>query len=179
MTQTIDPTRLIGDLIREGVVIARTGALCRVQIGDIESGEIPWLTGRAGSATIWSPPSIGEQVLVLSGEGDLARAIVLAGLFSDAHPAPADDESTRIVFSDGTILQYDPAERHLNATVRGGSITFEADDVVVIGTLTVMGSVEVSETLTAGVDVVGGGKSLKNHKHTLVQPGQGVSGAPQ
>ncbi|WP_294319708.1 phage baseplate assembly protein V [uncultured Sphingomonas sp.] len=171
-------TRLIGDLIREGVVIARTGALCRVQIGDIESGDIPWLAGRAGKATIWSPPSIGEQVAVLCGEGDLARAIVLPGLFSDAHPAPADDDSTRIVFDDGTTLQYDPVERHLNATVPGGSITFEADDVLVIGSLTVMGKVEVSETVTAS-DVIGGGKSLKGHKHTLVQPGQGVSGAPQ
>lgn len=179
MAEPIDIPRLIGDLIREGVVIARTGALCRVQIGDIETPDIPWLAGRAGSATIWSPPSIGEQVLVLCGEGDLARAIVLPGLFSDAHPAPADDESTRIVFSDGTILQYDPAERHLNATVPGGSITFEANDVLVIGNLTVMGSVEISETLTASEDVVGGGKSLKGHKHTLVQPGQGFSGAPQ
>ena len=172
-------TRLIGDLIREGVVIARDGALCRGAIGDIETPDIPWLTGRAGKATIWSPPSIGEQVLVLSGEGDLARAIVLPGLYSDAHPAPANDDSTRIVFDDGTILQYDPAERHLNATVLGGSITFEADNVLVIGTLTVMGSVEVSEKLTAGEDVVGGGKSLKGHKHLGVQPGQGVSGAPQ
>ncbi len=116
---------------------------------------------------------------MLCGEGDLARAFVLPGLFSDAHPAPADDESTRIVFDDGTTLQYDPAQRHLNATVPGGSIAFEADEVVVLGTLTVIGNVEVSKTLTAGEDVVGGGKSLKSHKHTLVQPGQGVSGAPQ
>ncbi|WP_288413494.1 phage baseplate assembly protein V [uncultured Sphingomonas sp.] len=179
MTQPVDLPRLIGDLIREGVVIARTGALCRVRIGDIESGDIPWLAGRAGKATIWSPPSIGEQVAVLCGEGDLARAIVLPGLFSDAHPAPADDDSTRIVFDDGTMLQYDPAERHLNATVPGGSITFEADDVVVLGNLTVIGAVEVSKTVTATDDVVGGGKSLKSHKHTLVQPGQGVSGGPQ
>lgn len=179
MVQPVDPTRLIGDLIREAVVVARDGALCRVAIGDIESGDIPWLAGRAGKATIWSPPSIGEQVLVLCGEGDLARAIVLPGLFSDAHPAPATDDSTRIVFDDGTVLEYDPVERHLNASVPGGSITFEADDVVVLGNLTVMGSVEVSKTLTASDDVVGGGKSLKGHKHTLVQPGQGVSGAPQ
>ena len=179
MSQPFDLPRLIGDLIREGVVIARNGALCRVAIGEIETPDIPWLAGRAGSARIWSPPSIGEQVLVLCGEGDLARAIVLPGLFSDAHPAPADDDATRIVFEDGTILQYDPAERHLNATVPGGSITLEADDVVVLGNLTVMGSIEVSKTLTASDDVIGGGKSLKGHKHKLVQPGQGISGEPQ
>lgn len=179
MADPVDIPRLIGDLIREGDVIERVGAHCRVRIGEIETGFIPWLAGRAGNATIWSPPSIGEQVAVLCGEGDLARAIVLPGLFSDAHPAPADDDSTRIVFDDGTEILYDPAQRHLSATVPGGSATIEADDIALIGRVTIMGDVEVSGSINATGDVVGSGKSLKGHTHTGVQTGGGFSGPPQ
>ncbi len=167
-------TRLIGDLIREGVVVARVGALCRVQIGDIESGDIPWLAGRAGSATIWSPPSIGEQVLVLCGEGDLARAIVLPGLFSDAHPAPADDDSFSVTFNDGARIGYDPAKGEAMVALSDGTRL-----AVMPGKVRIDADLEVTGKVTADVDVIGGGKSLKGHRHTLVQPGQGVSGAPQ
>lgn len=40
------------------------------------------------------------------------------------------------------------------------------------------GDVKVAGTLTATTDVIGGGVSLKNHKHTLTQPGTGQSGVP-
>ena len=166
--------RLIGDLIREGVVIARNGALCRVRIGDIETPDIPWLAGRAGKATIWSPPSIGEQVIVLCGEGDLARAIVLPGLFSDVHPAPAADDSFHVTFDDGCWIGYDPAKGEAMVALGDGT-RFE----VAPGKVRITADVEVTGKITATDDVIGGGKSLKDHKHTLVQPGQGVSGAPQ
>lgn len=179
VAEPVDTPRLIGDLLREGVVIERAGATCRVAIGDLESGPLPWLAGRAGDATIWSPPSIGEQVLVLSPEGDLARGIVLPGLYSDAHAAPAEDGSTMLRFGDGTVIQYDPAARHLNATVPGGSATIEAQDIVLLGSVTIMGDVEVGGTLTASGDVVGSGKSLKDHVHTKVQAGAAISGPPQ
>ncbi len=47
------------------------------------------------------------------------------------------------------------------------------------GTTTITGDVSVSGTLTATTDVVGGGKSLKNHTHTMtpVQSPIAVAGA--
>jgi phage baseplate assembly protein V len=179
VAEPVDTPRLIGDLLREGVVIERAGATCRVAIGDLESGPLPWLAGRAGDATIWSPPSLGEQVLVLTPEGDLARAIVLPGLYSDAQPAPANDASTMLRFADGTTIHYDPAERHLNASVPGGSATIEADDIVLLGSVTIIGDVQIGGTLTASRDVVAAGKSLKDHVHTKVQAGGAISGPPQ
>ncbi len=97
---------------------------------------------------------------MLRGEGDLDRAIVTGSLFSNAHPAPADDDSMRIVFDDGTKILYDPAQRHLSATVTGGGATIEADDITLIGRVTIMGDVEVRGSINATGDVVGGGKSL-------------------
>ncbi len=174
MADPVDIPRLIGDLIREGVVVARTGALCRVAIGDIETGDIPWLAGRAGKATIWSPPSIGEQVAVLCGEGDLARAIVLPGLYSDAHPAPADDESWRIDFDDGAWFGYDPGAGEATIAVADGTTMILSPRKLRINC-----DIEITGKLTASDDVIGGGKSLKDHIHTKVQAGAAVSGPPQ
>jgi phage baseplate assembly protein V len=47
-----------------------------------------WIALRAGDVVDWCPPSIGEQVIVFSPNGDLTQGKVLAGLFSAESPAP-------------------------------------------------------------------------------------------
>ncbi|MDO9235953.1 MAG: phage baseplate assembly protein V [Aquabacterium sp.] len=44
--------------------------------------------------------------------------------------------------------------------------------------VTMSGNLQVTGTITATVDVVGGGKSLKNHTHPGVQAGGSSTGAP-
>jgi len=46
------------------------------------------------------------------------------------------------------------------------------------GATNITGNLNVTGTITASVDVVGGGKSLKNHTHGGVQTGGGNTGAP-
>lgn len=179
MADPRDIQRLVGDLAQYGTVIERDGALCRVQLGEIETPLLPWLTGRAGSVRIWSPPSIGEQVLVVSPEADFANGLVLLGVFSDANPAPADDEATLILFEDGTRLRYDPASAALSIVVANGSIEVEAPELRIVANVTIEGDIELTGKLTASDDVVAAGKSLKGHRHLQVQPGTGVSGTPQ
>lgn len=179
MADPRDIQRLVGDLAQYGTVIERDGALCRVQLGDIETPLLPWLTGRAGSVRIWSPPSIGEQVLVLSPEADFANGLVLLGVFSDANPARADDEATLILFEDGTRLRYDLTSSDLSILVAAGSIEIEAPNIRMVGNLSVEGDIELTGKLTASDDVVAAGKSLKGHKHLQVHPGTGISGTPQ
>lgn len=67
---------------------------------------------------------------------------------------------------------------NLSATVTG-SMTTSAASWTHTGPVTFIDDVQVNKTLTATTDVVGGGKSLKGHKHTAVQAGGGVSGPPQ
>ena len=45
---------------------------------------------RAGADREWDPPTIGEQVVLLSPSGNLAQGVVLTGLFSDLIPANGD-----------------------------------------------------------------------------------------
>lgn len=183
MADPADFQRLLGDLMRLGTVasIDRTAGTCRVAIGDLETGDIPWLAARSGGTRIWSPPSIGEQVLVLCPEADTAAGLVVGSLSSDAHPAPADDESSLAEYADGARIGYDPVAHALTATLpAGATVTIDAAGGLTFkGNVRIDGDVDLQGKLTATGDVVADGKSLKQHRHKDVQPGSGVSGMPQ
>lgn len=184
MADPADIQRLVGDLLREGLVVSvnHANASCTVQLADdLTTGDIPWLAARVGSTRSWSPPSVGEQVLVLCPEGDTERAIVAGSLGSDANPHLGADASTRLDFEDGASIVYDPAAHVLTATLpAGGTAELHAPaGIKLVGPVRIEGDVDLQGTLTASADVVGAGKSLKGHKHTGVSTGSGISGAPQ
>lgn len=185
-----------GNLIRLGTIaeVDLAAARCRVTSGDVQSDFVPWFVPRAGAVIEWSAPSPGEQVVLLCPGGDTTGAVALRGVYSDAHPAP-DSSGTRHLtrYPDGAALEYDHAAHALKATLPGGG-TFEvtADGGTTIngpfkvngesefnGHVQVNDDVDVSGTATAQVDVIGGGKSLKGHKHLGVMSGGSVSGPPQ
>jgi phage baseplate assembly protein V len=110
MNNTAELLRLINNLVRLGTIaeVDHDAARVRVQIGELLTAWLPWLEARAGTTRTWSPPTVGEQVVVLSPGGDLAAAVVLTGLYQDAHPAPSDDENLiGRWYPDGTRIEYD------------------------------------------------------------------------
>jgi phage baseplate assembly protein V len=183
MADPTDIQRLIGDLAREGVVesVDLAAGTARVQFADeLTTGDIPWLSSRAGDTRIWSPPSIGEQVLVIAPEADAARGIIIGSLSSDARPHPASDTKTLADFVDGALIGYDPVTHALTAylpagatvnIVAPGGLQFEGD-------LTVDGNIRSTGKVAADDDVLAGGKSLKTHVHKGVQAGAAMSGPP-
>ena len=183
MTDTPEILRLIGDLIRIGTVaeVDLTAARCTVKVGEILTPPLPWLAPRAGSARSWSPPSVGEQVVLLCPEADTALGIVLTGLFSDHNAAPASEDMTLLAFKDGAQLAYDPAAHRLSAVLpSGGTAVLKAPGGVEIeGDVTITGTVSVTGKLEASEDVTAAGISLKTHVHGKVTAGTAVSGAPQ
>ena len=177
MASTSDPEHLTGDVLRLGVVAAVDpgGATCMVESGGVVAGPLPWVAWRAGGLRVWAPPSVGEQCLVLSPEGDLGNGIVLPGLYCDAFPAPSDQpDLVCFAFADGAWIGYDPVRHALAVTLPAGGTA--ALDVP--GGLTIHGDVTVNGTLTASGDVVGEGVSLKGHRHSGVQGGSGQTGGP-
>jgi phage baseplate assembly protein V len=77
-------------------------------------------------------------------------------------------------FPDGASISYNHASHALAVTLpAGGTATIDAP-----GGMTVNGDVTVNGTVTATTDVVGGGKSLKGHKHGGVQAGGAQTGTP-
>ncbi|EJD6669880.1 phage baseplate assembly protein V [Providencia rettgeri] len=110
--------RLIRNLIRIGIVTdvnAKKG--CRVQIGNLETDWLNWVTLRAGSTRTMNAPSVGEQVLILALGGELTTAFVLTGIFSNDHSEPTDSlTADHRTYSDGAIIEYEPATGALIAT---------------------------------------------------------------
>jgi phage baseplate assembly protein V len=184
MPDPADIQRLIGDLAREGTVVSvdhATGT-ARVQFADdLTTGDIPWVASRAGATRTWSPPSVGEQVVVLAPEADTARGMIIGSLSSDDHPHPANDPSTLTEYHDGARIGYDPVGHNLTAILPGGAtVHIDADGGLTIkGPVTVDGDIRSTGTITADADVVGAGKSLKDHVHLGVQAGGALSGKPQ
>lgn len=190
----------IASLIRIGTVLEvdLAEARCVVRFGDpddpdpAQTGPIRWLTPRAGLTRVWSPPSVGEQVLLVCPDGQIGAAVAIAGIVQDAFPPLGSTTAEMIEFADGAKITYDPEASELVAVLpSGGKVDITADggitlrgDVTIEGNLTtngdaaITGDVTVDKTVTASEDVVGGGISLKTHRHGQVQAGMAQSGPP-
>ncbi|WP_288804064.1 phage baseplate assembly protein V [uncultured Novosphingobium sp.] len=183
MANSADLERRSGELIQDGVVssVDYDAATCTVELGDLVTGDLPWFAPRAGGVTVWSPPVPGEQCSVLCPEGDIDNGRVLLGLWSDANPPPSTDPSlVLIAFPDGARLGYHHADHALAASLpAGGSAVVDAPAGLTINAdVTIKGNVSIEGKAEASEDVVGGGISLKSHKHSAVAAGTAQSGAP-
>ncbi len=156
-------------------------ATCTIELGDLVTGDLPWFAPRAGGVTVWSPPVPGEQCTVLCPEGDIDNGRVLLGLWSDANPPPSSDPDLVVIaFPDGARMGYHHGAHALAVTLPGGgTATIDAPGGTVWnGPVTFNDDVTVNAKVTASEDVVGGGISLKSHKHSAVAAGTAQSGAP-
>ncbi|TGV31253.1 phage baseplate assembly protein V, partial [Mesorhizobium sp. M8A.F.Ca.ET.142.01.1.1] len=117
-----------------------------------------------GNVRVWCPPSIGEQVQLLCVDGDLANAVAVPGMFSDAFPAPSSNPNLLLIqFTDGATLGYDSDAHALAANLpTGGTVSIVADGgVSIAGPVTIQGDVTVTGKAEVSEDVIGGGVSLK------------------
>lgn len=152
----------IETMLAFGVVksIDYANATAIVEIDEIETPPIEWLTS-AGALNIFAPPSIGEQVLVASINGNLAQAVILGGVYSNANPAAANSQKVKIIY------------QGIEFELSNGIVSIKAQSINFEGDLNVTGSVNATN------DVVADGKSLKSHRHGLVKVGTDISGQPQ
>ncbi len=184
-------------LLRIGTIVELdlARALCRVAYGDpdsddgaAETGWIPWLAGRAGATRIWSPPSEGEQVLLLCPDGQLTAAVALPGLWRDIFAAPSTGPEDAIRWDDGAQVVYDPDASEMQVILPAGAtlliqspggVTIDAEDGITLrGDVTIEGHVSVAGAIEAIGDVVGDQISLSTHRHGGVQSGAALSGDP-
>lgn len=157
-----------------GLITNREGDLFSVELGDVIAQQIPILAP-AGRVSKWQPPSIGEQVAVLIPDGDISGAVIIGGLYTNANPAPSNTEFTKIKF--GSLKSITETETGFEIEV-SGEIEINAQKIKLNGDLEVNGNINSTGTITGDNDVIGGGKSLKSHKHGLVKAGIEQSGTP-
>ncbi|SFC75820.1 phage baseplate assembly protein V [Pseudomonas citronellolis] len=190
MNDYAELARLIENLVRIGTIaeIDLANARVRVRTGDLLTGWLPWLAPRAGADREWDPPTVGEQVLLLSPSGQTANGVALVGLFSDQLPANGNRAGLhRRTYADGAVIEYDSQEHHLHAQLPADGTTLListggihlAGDLTLDGDLIQTGSQTVTGKVTVTQDVVAAGISLVQHKHGGVQQGGGQTGLPQ
>jgi phage baseplate assembly protein V len=120
----------VAELNRRLVNLARVGtvaevdaakATVRVAFGPLLTAPLPWLT-HCANATVrtYTAPVVGEQVLVLSPNGNLSSGVAIPAIFQAAHANPASAPNVHTtVYADGTTLTYDSAAHLLCADVKG------------------------------------------------------------
>ena len=186
-----DNNRRIENLIRFGTIaeVDYATARARVKSGQILTDFLPFITLRAGTTKTWSPPTVGEQCVILASSGELTTACILVGLYTQNSPSHSPDVHV-IEFTDGAKIEYNQSSGALVVTgIKTAAITAEnqinidcptvnikgnvnimgaittADNGGTKGNSSISGDVEVKGTVTAKGDVKAGSISLKNHTH--------------
>lgn len=177
-----DIQRLIGDLIRPARVVSvdYDAQTCTVEMGDIITGDLPFMAVRAGRIRIWLPPAPGEQVSLFCPEGDTNAGIVGPALYCDDFPAPSSSPDVAMVaFDDDSSLSYDMAAHHLGIDLPAGSASINAPGgLSITGPVSITGDITLDGSMDSSGDVTASGISLKSHKHGQVQAGGAQSGGP-
>lgn len=133
-----DMDRRMGNMLRFGTVSAvdAANALARVDLGDLVTDWVPWLTRRAGEDRTWCPLEVGEQVVLMS-PGDPSQGVVIGSLFQTAHPANGNSQDdTRVTFKDGTVVEYNRATHQLlvDASASSGTVVVKCATATVNAT---------------------------------------------
>jgi phage baseplate assembly protein V len=173
-----DTQRRLANIIRIGTVEEADFATARVKVrfGEILTGWLPFGGQRAGGMRVWNPPSVGEQVVVLSPSGDLAQGVAMPGLYSDAKPAPGSTgTAVNIVFPDGSTLSWDGGNLVFTSTA---AVKIVAPTIRLEGAVTVIGNISQTGGITSSGDHVAQGVSLKNHTHVHTAPEPAPTGPP-
>lgn len=139
-----------------------------VDLGETQTPPLPWHE-RTGVLKTWFPPAVGQQVEVFAPNGDFANAFIGFGAYDDENPPIGNDENP--VIKCGAVI--------IKINKQSGLVEITAPETDISGNIKITGNVDITGKLTATDDVIGGGKSLKSHKHTGVAAGASVSGVPQ
>ncbi|WP_260925409.1 phage baseplate assembly protein V [Novosphingobium sp. 9] len=173
----------VSELIREGAIVSvdLKAARCVVRYGDPNDEDggattppIRWFTGRSGKTRKWSPPSEGEAVILLVPDGQIAAAVALCGVPTDAFPPAGDTLAELVEYEDGAKIGYDPESHALTAVLPGGgTASIEAP-----GGVTIKGAVTIEGDVAVSGDVVADGISLKYHLTPGITRGSALSDPP-
>jgi phage baseplate assembly protein V len=174
--QDPDTARLnyqVSNLIHRGLVVSvdLQNALATVQVGEVQTAALPWLTTRAGGDITWWAPEAGEHVAILCPGGSLSQGVIIGSLYSSSNPAPGSSADQSITkYSDGTTITYDRAAHTLavqavgavainiqgNATVTAQAVTVNAQNgMTLAGTLTVNGDLTLNGKVAGTLKVTG------------------------
>jgi phage baseplate assembly protein gpV len=158
----------LNNIFREGTVVSvdEENARAVVNAHGIESQPIPWLE-QAGDIVEWNPPSKDQRVLIAAPGGDMSRAVIMPGGFTESTPAPHNKGATKRTKIAGAVITH--TADGLEILVDGASYVFTKDALVITN----------AGIVGAGGEWAHNGKNIgSDHRHENVQPGIALSGPP-
>lgn len=176
-----DNNRRIESIIRFGLIaeVDHAQAKARVKCGEILTDFIPFTTLRSGTTKTWSPPTKGEQCVILAASGELTTACIITGLYTQNSPSQSADEHV-IEFADGAKITYNQANSDLVVTgIKTANIKAANQINIDCTTVNIKGNVNIDGKVTSTGDMVAGGISQINHKHGGVQGGPSKTEKPE
>ena len=160
-------SRRLENMIRIGTIaeVDHAARRVRVQSGLLLTDWLKWRAGRAGATRTWNPPTVGEQVMVLSPSGELANGIVIPSIYSDEHDAPSGDADMHvIVFPDGATITYNHQTGALAATgIKTALVSAETSITLDTPLTHITGQCAIDDLLTYGNGITGTGGDYGNH----------------
>jgi phage baseplate assembly protein V len=170
--ELLELTRLLHNMIRFGTIAEVANGRARVRLSPkLTTTWLRWAALRAGDARSWWPPSVGEQVVLLSPGGDLTAGVIVPAIYSNAFPAPSDNPTLHTThYPDGAVVQYDYQAHTLGATlpdgtsvtVAPGKVTSNAEDTECTGNLLVQKNLVVNQNLTVnGLSALNAGMNVQ------------------
>ena len=175
-----DNNRRIENLIRFGTIaeVDLSAAKAKVQSGGILTDFLPFLTLRTGSTVTWSPPTVGEQCVILAMSGELTTACILVGLYTQNEPSikSAQITAAKVIKIDCPIVNIKG-----NVNIQGAITTSDnggtAGNITISGSVKVKGNINNEGSISAKGDVKAGNISLQNHTHKEQGDGKDTSKA--
>ncbi|MHA1540027.1 MAG: phage baseplate assembly protein V [Alphaproteobacteria bacterium] len=115
-----DIARRLANLVRIGSIkeVDYAQSLARVEIGDLLTDWLPWITRRAGDSKDWHPVDPEEQVVVLSPSGDLSQGVILPALYRENAP-DASEDTHATHYKDGSTVSFNRSTGTFNADFKG------------------------------------------------------------
>lgn len=115
-------------------------AVAKVQIGELKTGWLPWVTRRAGNDIDWWAPEVGERVIILSPGGKTEVAVILGSVYQKDFPAPGSLPSLHtVIYKDGTTFSYNRKKHEFKFSISedsssdpGIDLTAKADGTIKI-----------------------------------------------
>jgi len=155
----------------------------KVKCGEILTDFIPFIAMRSGTTKTWSPPTQGEQCVILAASGELTTACIITGLYTQNSPSHSADEHV-IEFADGAKITYNQANSDLvvtgikTANIKAANqINIDCPTVNIKGNVNIdgnlsttgkttsKGAISTQSNVSASGDIKGGEISLRNHVH--------------
>lgn len=165
--RTAEVERRLDGMVKQGPVaeVDPAAGTVRIRLNEANapkpflSPPIPY-TQLAGALKVHSPPSVGQQMTIISGAGDFRQGLAVPMTWSNQNAAPSDKGDEHVLtFGD---VRFDLKGDGLTLTVGGFSLSINGDGLTVTG-----GEIRHDE------------KNIgSTHKHEDVAPGPALTGAP-